>query len=140
MPGLKTYGLFLSHAWKNDSDYSELVKMLESYDSFEFKNYSELDCGSPVDPDEAAQKNKLISMLDEQIRGAGCVLILSGMYGADSYWISKEIKIAKAYNKPVIAVKSREHGKVPKAIQDDAVKVVAWDAESIVDAVKMHSV
>ena len=140
MIGLKTYGLFLSHAWKNDSDYCELVKMLESDDSFEFKNYSVPDCGSPVDLDEAAQKNKLISVLDEQIRGADCVLILSGMYASDSYWISKEIKIAKAYNKPVIAVKSKDLGKVPKAIQDDAVKVVAWDVESIVDAVKMHSV
>jgi len=142
MSGLKIYGLFLSHAWKADESYCELVKMLESVDSFEFKNHSAPESDSPVNLDDAAQKNKLISMLDEQIRLADCVLILSGMCASDSgsYWISKEIKIAKAYSKPVIAIKPKEQGKVPKAVQDDAVKVVAWDAESIVSAIKMHSV
>ena len=139
MYALKTYGLFLSHAWKNDENYCELVKMLESADEFEFKNYSVPSYDFPIDPDEAAQKNKLISMLDEQIRSVDCVLILSSMYASDSYWITKEIKIAKAYNKPVIAVKPKVQGKVPKAIQDDTVKVAAWDTESIVSAIKMHS-
>jgi len=142
MSGLKTYGLFLSHAWKNDESYCELVKMLESADSFDFKNLSVPKSDSPVNLDDAVQKNKLISTLDEQIRSADCVLILSAMCASesDSYWITKEIKIAKAYSKPVIAIKPKEQGKVPKTIQDDAVKVVAWDVGSIVDAVKMHSV
>ncbi|MDR0307042.1 MAG: TIR domain-containing protein [Chitinispirillales bacterium] len=140
MSGSKIYDLFLSHAWKDDQDYHELVKMLESSGAIEFKIYSVPRYDSPVDIENAAEKNKLISMLDQQINPVDCVLILSSMYGSDSYWITKEIKIAKAYCKPVIAVKPKEQGKVPKAIQDDAVKVVAWDAGSIVDAIKLHAV
>ena len=30
MPPLKTYDLFISHAWKYDDDYYRLVKLLEN--------------------------------------------------------------------------------------------------------------
>ncbi len=40
MPTLRTYNLFISHAWQYHDDYDRLVKMLDAADNFHYHNYS----------------------------------------------------------------------------------------------------
>ena len=40
MPELKTYDLFISHAWKYNEDYYRLVDMLNNAPNFKWRNYS----------------------------------------------------------------------------------------------------
>jgi len=40
MPYLKTYRIFISHAWKYNADYYRLVKMLKNAIYFSWQNYS----------------------------------------------------------------------------------------------------
>lgn len=40
MPNLKTYDLFISHAWKYGDDYDRLVALLDSALYFSYRNYS----------------------------------------------------------------------------------------------------
>ena len=39
MPELKTYDVFISHAWTYNSDYYRLVEMLDKAPNFKWRNY-----------------------------------------------------------------------------------------------------
>lgn len=105
MPTLKTYDLFLSHAWKYNADYYRLEDMLKSAPLFTWRNYSVPIHNPLIDPNTPAGKKTLSNELDQQVRPVNCVLILAGMYAAHSEWIEKEINLAKSYNKPIIGVR-----------------------------------
>jgi hypothetical protein len=139
MPQLKTYDLFISHAWKYNSEYYRLVDMLNAAPNFKWRNYSVPKHDPVLDPDDPNDKKTLIKELDGQIKPVNCVLILAGMYVAHSYWIQKEIDIASGYNKPIIGIRPRGQEKVPKAVQDDAKEMVGWNTDSLVNAIRKHS-
>ena len=40
MPRLKTYDLFICHAWRYDGDYYRLVNLLEAAPLFKWQNHS----------------------------------------------------------------------------------------------------
>lgn len=139
MPALKTYDLFLSHAWKYNDDYYRLVRILNDAPNFKWRNYSVPEHDPVLDTNEPVDRKKLIKELDEQIRPVNCVLILSGMYAAYSFWIQKEIDISVGYSKPIIGVKPWGQERVPKAVSDVAIEIVGWNTSSIVSAIRKHS-
>ncbi|WP_281033979.1 TIR domain-containing protein [Methanotorris igneus] len=83
-----------------------------------------------------SNKRKLKEELEKQIMPASCVIVIAGMYVNYREWIQEEIKIAKKYGKPIIAVKPRGNQKLPTFIQENADKIVGWNANSIIDAIK----
>lgn len=139
MPTLKTYDLFISHAWKYNDDYYRLVNMLNNAPNFKWRNYSVPEHDPVLDPDDDNDRKTLIKELKEQIRPVNCVLILSGMYVAYSYWIQKEIDISVEYGKPIIGIKPWGQEKIPKAVSDVAIEIVGWNTSSIVEAIREHS-
>ena len=40
MPTLKTYDVFISHAWKYSDDYDRIVEFLNKAPNFKWRNYS----------------------------------------------------------------------------------------------------
>jgi len=40
MPELKTYNLFISHAWKYGDEYDRLISLLDNAPNFKYRNYS----------------------------------------------------------------------------------------------------
>lgn len=82
---------------------------------------------------------KLKAALDEQIRIANVVIILSGMYAAHSDWISTEIAIAAKYQKPIIGVVPWGQQRVPDTVQTAAKEMVRWNTDSIVSAIRKHA-
>lgn len=98
---MKTYNIFISHAWDYNSDYYRLVEKLKNEPYFYFKNYSV--------PEHDALKTKTDKELEEalyrQIAPVSAVLIIAGMYYNHRKWIQKEIEIAQFYNKPIIVIK-----------------------------------
>lgn len=139
MPELKTYDLFISHAWKYNEDYYRLVDMLNEAPNFKWRNYSVPEHDPVLDPDDPGDQETLIKELEEQIRPVNCVLILSGMYVAHSFWIQKEIDISLEYDKPIIGIKPWGHERVPKAVSDVAKEIVGWNTSSIVEAIRKYS-
>lgn len=69
-----------------------------------------------------------------------CVLIISGMYAAYSYWIQIEIDIAKGYHKPVIGLVPFGQDRVPMEVQQVAKKMVGWRTDSVVNAIRRWSI
>lgn len=140
MPELKTYDLFISHAWRYNEDYYRLVKMLNEASNFKWRNYSVPEHDPVLDPDDPEDRETLIEALKRQVRPVNCVLILCGMYVAYSFWIQKEIDIAQEYEKPIIGVKPWGQEKVPQAVTDVAKEIVGWNTDSIVKAIRKHSI
>ena len=140
MPELKTYDLFLSHAWRYNDNYYRLEKMLKEASLFKWRNYSVPQHDPLIDPDTPVGKVKLTELLDRQIRPVNCVLILGGMYAAYSEWILKEIKIAQGYYKPIIGIYPWGQQNMPLSVQNVAVELVRWNTDSIVSAIRRHSI
>jgi hypothetical protein len=140
MPALRFYSLFLSHAWKYNSDYYNLERLLKSANNFRFRNYSVPTHNPLIDPKSRVGKNILSKELDQQLKPVNCVLILSGMYAAHSEWIQKEILIAQKYGKPIIGVRPRSQKRVPLLVQYSASEIVSWNTTSIISAIRRNSI
>ncbi|MBL7837875.1 MAG: TIR domain-containing protein [Bacteroidetes bacterium] len=139
MPTLKTYDLFLSHAWRHNDDYYRLVEMLELAPLFNWRNYSVPKYDPLINPNTVIGKSKLTELLDRQVKPVNCVLFLGGMYGAHSEWILKEIKIAQDYKKPIIGIYPWGQKNMPLAIQKAANELVGWNTSTIVSAIRRYS-
>ena len=135
MPSLKTYRLFISHAWTYNAEYYRLLRMLESAPNFRFRNYSVPE----HDPLKTKTDAQLRTALRNQIKPVHCVLILAGMYVNHRKWIQEEIDIAKGYKKPIVGIRPRGQQRTPKEVQDAAVVMVGWNTNSIVRAIRDHS-
>lgn len=140
MPKLKTYDLFLSHAWKYNSDYYKLENLLKSAHNFYFRNYSVPTHNPLIDPNTPVGKRILTAELNDQVKPVNCLIVISGMYAAHSEWIDAEIKLAKKYNKPIIGVIPRAQQRVPLIVQNAASEMVGWNTSSIVSAIRKYSI
>jgi len=139
MPELKTYGVFISHAWRYSVDYNHLVELIQAAPYFRWRNYSVPRHDPATDPNSETGRTTLARELDQQIRPVNCVVVIAGMYVAHRYWIQKEIEIAQRYGKPIIGVVPRGQERTPTVVQDAAVEMVGWTTASIVDAIRRHS-
>lgn len=136
MPALKTYDLFISHAWTHNAEYDRLVKMLNDAPNFKWRNYSV----TKQDPLDVNNDAKLTAALKRQIRPVNCVLILAGMYVNHRKWIKKEIAIAQDLNKPIVGIKPWGQQRTPVEVQDAADIMVGWNTSSIVKAIRDYSI
>jgi hypothetical protein len=139
MPELKTYDLFISHAWRYNGDYNRLEEMLREANLFKWRNYSVPEHDPVIDVGSNAGKKKLTALLDKQIKPVNSVLILGGMYAAYSDWIQDEIRLAQAYNKPIIGIYPWGHQHMPVVIQKAAIELVGWNTSTIVSAIRRNS-
>jgi hypothetical protein len=139
MPQLKTYVVFISHAWRYSADYNHLVDLVKASPYFKWRNCSAPRHNPAIDPNSEVGRRTLIQELDQQIRPANCVIVIAGMYVAHRYWIQKEIEIAQRYGKPIIGVVPRGQERIPSVVQDAAIEIVGWTTNSIISAIRRHS-
>lgn len=136
MPRLKTYRLFISHAWKYKDDYDRLTRMLNDAKRFKWQDYS-----VPIfDPIGSKNDSQLRKALDDHIRPAQAVLIISGMYVNYRDWIQYEMDVSKGYGKPIIGIEPWGSKRVPIEVRDIATTMVKWNTNSIVKAIREHAI
>lgn len=133
MPDLRTYRLFISHAWDYNDEYNRLINMLNSAPLFRYANYS-------VPEHDPLPNRQLKQGFYNQIRPVNVVVILSGMYVTYSDSIQIEIDIALELEKPIIGIMPWGSNRMPHAVQEAADDVVGWNTVSIVDAIRRHSI
>lgn len=136
MPTLKTYDLFITHAWTYNEDYYRLVKMLGDAPNFTWRNYSV----PKHDPLLTGNDTALRRQLDQQIRPVNAVLILSGMYAAYRKWFEEEIAIADSYSKPIIGIAPWGQERHPQRVDEVAKITVKWQTSSIVEAIRQFAI
>jgi hypothetical protein len=135
MPELRFYRLFISHAWIHNDDYYKLVNILNNANNFSWHNYSVPE----HDPLLVKTTKQLDEGLVQQIRPTQAVIIISGMYAAYRQWIQREIEIAKEMNKPIIGINPWGNERIPLSVQNAACEMVGWNTNSIVNAIRRHS-
>ena len=129
------YNLFISHAWKYNSEYYNLEDMLNSASNFSWKNYSV----PQHDALDTKTDKELEEALHRQISPCSCVLIIAGMYYNYRKWIQKEIDIAHEYNKPIIVIRPRGQERMPSELTSTNYYQVNWNTDSIVSAIRTYS-
>ena len=132
---MATYNLFISHSWTYHNEYEQLVNLLNqqiSY-SFNYKNYS-VPKNDPIH--YASNDNELRNAIENQIRPASCIIILTGVYATYSKWINIEIEIAKRLGKRIIAVNPWDSDRTSQVVKNNADYIVGWRGSSIVNAIK----
>jgi len=133
MPSLKTYDLFISHAWDYGDDYHRIVQFLHAAPNFKWRNYS------VPEHDPLAGGAELGDQLQGQIKPTNAVIILAGMYVNHRDWIQYEIDLARAYAKPIIGVRPWGQQRTPAQVAEAAATMVGWNTDSIVAAVRAHA-
>jgi len=132
----KTYNLFFSHSWSYSDAYDKLVKLLNARGYFPFNNHS-VPKDDPIH--NAPYDYQLYEAIKNKIQGVHAVIILAGVYASYSKWIDKEIKIAKTEftaPKPIIAIQPWGAEKTSKKVKDNADRIVGWNTESVVRAIR----
>ena len=136
MPRLKTYDVFISHAWTYHDDYYRVERFLNDAPFFSWRNYSVPE----HDPLQLPSTSALKEQLRKQIRPVNVVLILAGMYVAHSDWIQFEIDFAHAINKPMIGIRPWGQQRIPSAVTNSVKEMVGWRTESIVSAIRKWAI
>jgi len=130
---MNTYNLFISHSWAYGDAYEKLVNLLDARNYFNFKNFS-------VPKDDPVHTNgtdkALYDAIYNKVRLCHCVLVLAGVYSSYSKWIDKEIEIARELSKPIIAIEPWGAEKTSQTVKENANKIVKWNTESIVEAIR----
>ena len=132
---MKTVKIFISHSWKYNNQRESLVKLLDERKYFRWIDYS-----VPIDdPLHTNGTDELRGKIAEQIRQSSIVIVLAGVYASYSKWIKKEIEIAKndfSAPKPILAVEPWASEKTSSYVKDKATKIVKWNTESVVKAIR----
>ena len=129
MPPLKQYRIFVSHAWDYHEEYYRFIKFLDDAPYFKYANYS-------VPRHDPFEGGNLYDKLRQQIRPVQVVVILGGMYVAYSDWIQFEIEFSTELEKSILGVQPWGAQVMPRAVQDAADKIVGWNTNSIVTAIR----
>ena len=135
MPFLRTYDVFLSHAWTYGDDYDRLLGLLDGATNFTWRNFSVPE----NDPLHGGTTQALRAGLDRQIRNVHVVLMLSGVYATHSDWMNVELELAGKYYKPILGILPRGSQRASSVVQDAALEMVPWSTTSIVDAIRRHA-
>ena len=141
MPALKTYDLFISHAWKYGASYDRLTEMLDNAPNFSYRNYSapKDDPLKNLDGSDVTIKKEIKAAIDRKFAPVNCVVVISGMYTAYREWMQYEIDTAVRMGKPILAVRPWGGEKTPTYVQDYADEIVSWNTNSIVSAIRQLS-
>lgn len=130
------YRIFISHSWSYSEQYDKIEEFLKQ-ENVNYYNHS-------VPKDDPVHTNgtdtQLESAIEAKVKGCSCVIILAGVYATYSKWINKEIKIAKKYNKPIIAVEYWGAERTSSVVKNAADVIVKWQAKSVADAVREYAI
>ena len=142
MPQLKTYDLFISHAWKYGDEYIKLINLLDNAFFFDYRNYS-----APKDKPlqnlnstDVYTQIQIKDAIDRKIKPVNAVLVISGMYYNYRKWMQYEVDTATKMNKPIIAIRPYGNANTPIEISEKADITVGWNTDSIVSAIRTYAI
>ena len=132
---MESYNLFISHSWNYGNGYKSLVNLLDQADDFYYSNFSIPE----NDPVHTQEDEVLIRAIQNHMQSSDIVLVLAGVYATYSKWINMEILIAQkgfTVPKPILAIEPYGSERTSQIVKDNANKIVAWNTNSIVSAIK----
>lgn len=132
MPALRTYQVFISHAWDYADEYHRMVNLLNGVPNLKWENLSVPE-HAPVSSDDTEYE------LRNKMREAHVFVLLGGMYVAHSEWIEFEVNFARRIGRPIIGVQPWGSQRVPQVLQNAAREIVGWNGASVVSAIRRNA-
>ena len=129
----RIFNLFISHSWSYGDAYDKLIAMLKEKPYFQFRDYS-VPRDDPIH--DAPNSQALYAAIQQQMKPCHVILVMAGKYATYSTWINKEMKIAKDFGKPILAIAPWGAQQISSVVRENADEIVRWNAESIVSAIR----
>lgn len=129
------YNLFISHSWSYPNAYKGLTKLLDNASYFYYKNYS-VPKDNPLTIRSRFYESELRNKIKNQMRLCHVLLILAGVYASYSESIDMEINVANELGKPIIAIEPWGSEKTSLKVKQNADKIVGWNTDSIISAIR----
>jgi hypothetical protein len=120
---LEVHDLFITHNGPGDEEYITFFQRLLEAPDFEWKDH-----GIPgLNKEEE---------LEEQIRPAQVVVVLSGLYNRHRELVKRQVEIARKLDKPLLLIRPYGLEKVPVELDKLASGVVGWNRVCIVEQIE----
>jgi hypothetical protein len=120
---LKEHHLFITHNGPGDEEYITFFQKLLEAPDFQWKDH-----GVPGMNEEEE--------LEEQIRPAQLVVVLSGLYNRHPELVKKQVEIAQNMGKPLLLIRPYGLEEVPVELDILASGVVGWNRVCIVEHIE----
>ena len=91
---------------------------------------------TPISPIHSDNVYYIKQRLSESIKSSDIVLGVAGIYASHSDWMEWELNKAKEYNKPILGIVPWGNERVSTVVRNKADKIVRWNTDSIVDAIR----
>lgn len=135
---IQTRDIFIAHGWKKSEHIYKLIEELdratEFDDQFAYINHGEFDSSALTEKDFASHEIEV----QNQIKNANVVLILTDLYDEFKDWIDQELEIARNLEKPVIVIRSYKDKETPPHLEELADEIVFFDPEEILKEIKNY--
>lgn len=128
----KVYKIFISHSWDHVDDLMSLRNLLKQRGYFNVE-FEEVPPHDPIDSHNATYVKYRVS---QRISNSDVVIGLAGMYASYSSWMEWELNQAIQQGKPILGVIPWGQERVSETVRSKANKIVRWNTESIVDAIR----
>lgn len=132
---MKDAYIFISHSWKYNSEYENLINLLNNRGYFEYRNYS-VPKKDPLDIYGSKYEKELKEAIKDQMYFSQVVLVIAGKYVTYSDTIRMELAVAREMGKPIVAVRPYGAGQISSIAEKYANEIVSWNADSIVEAIR----
>jgi hypothetical protein len=126
--------LFVTHSWEENEDYTRVFEYLEASGTFYYQNTSQPHAKRPIDRESQRED------LRRQIAPCEVVIVVPAAYRAAPDLVLFQVTFAKAADRPVVAMENFGSTEpIPKAIQDLADEISAWNERSLIDALRRQA-
>lgn len=133
---MDAYYIFISHSWTYENHHDRLLSLLRKRNDFRVHDFS-VPKGDPVHTN--GTDLDLENAIRRRMQPCSVVLVLAGLYANYSKWIHKEIRLAqKGFSnpKPIVAIELWGSERTSTVVKDAADRIVKWNTDSIVDAIR----
>jgi len=137
MEKLRTYDLFMTHAWRFHDDWTNFGKLLDDNTGGSWRNFS-LPWHDPAMSANTEVGGQFIrDFLEKQIIPVHCVVLLTGVYEIKSArrWFDMEVEFAKKHHKPLIGIPSIGQNDVSDEVSLLCDECSEWNAVKFLAAI-----
>jgi hypothetical protein len=127
--------VFVSHLFREDTEYLRVFEFLEAADRFFYLNTSK-----PEDMPQSGGLDAIKDVYIQQIKQAEALIVLPEHYADNSDLVNFQMDVADANNRPVIVI--RPFGgmqDVPPDLAKRAKETIDWNDREIVNALKRQA-
>ncbi|WP_214226183.1 TIR domain-containing protein [Pedobacter sp. B4-66] len=129
------FKIFISHSWTYHDDLIRLRNLLNTRGYFNVE-FLEATADIPINSLHAPYIKRV---LKKKIISSHIVLGIAGVYATHSDWMNWELLTAFNNNIPIVGIAPYGQERVSKIVQNYAEEIVRWNTESIVKAIRTHS-